>query len=69
MTDIFTDPKKDLPKVRKTETSETNDFVLKQEGPFGWWKIHREKGPVPDSLSGWYTKPELATAAIAQHLK
>lgn len=69
MKDIFTDEKRDLPKVRKTETSERNDFVLKQEGPYGWWKIHRERGPVPDKLDGWYTKPELAQNAINQYVK
>lgn len=66
--DVFTDPKRDVPSVRKTKVNVENDFIVKREGPHGWWKVHRERGQVPEQLSGWYTKPELAESAIKQYV-
>lgn len=48
----------------------TNDFVVKHrdDDPYGFWWIGREKGQVPEHLSGAYTSSELATEAVNQHL-
>jgi hypothetical protein len=68
--DVFADkPDKDMPRVRNTGMNLENDFVIKQGGPYGFWTVSREKGQVPDELSGLYTTPEYAKTAIKTHLE
>lgn len=64
--DIFTDVTRDLPKTRKLGVEDV-DFQIKQHDPYGWWKVSRERGQVPAELAGWYTRPELAEAAVAAY--
>jgi hypothetical protein len=68
--DVFADkPNKDMPRVRNTGFVPENDFVVKQGGPYGFWTISREKGQVPEELSGNYTTPDHAKTAIKTHLE
>ena len=71
MKDAFSvDPKKDIPDVRPMKIAE-NDFIVRQkpEDPYGFWWITREKGQVPESLSGAYTSPDRAKEAVHLYLK
>lgn len=65
--DIFSenvDPKRDLPKDRVIPVDNGADFHIKQEDPFGLWYISREKGQIPESLSGAYTSFDKAKKAV-----
>jgi hypothetical protein len=69
MQDMFTDPSRDMPKTRKANVDTVNDFAMKQYDPYGFWKIHREKGgTIPDDLSGAFTSAKLAQDAINAYL-
>jgi hypothetical protein len=61
------DPVRDLPTTRPTGLAE-NDYVLKQTDPYGFWKVSREKGQVPEELSGSWTTPEKAKLAVTTYL-
>jgi hypothetical protein len=65
--DIFSehvDPSRDMPTTRKAGVDTDNDFIFKQEGPYGFWNVSRERGQVPESLSGAYTSIDAAREAV-----
>lgn len=72
MTDIFsdyTDPSRDLAKVRKIEVPNGAAFVLTQHDPHGFWKITREHGQIPARLSGEYTTISMAKQAVEAYIE
>ncbi len=65
--DVFSesfDPKRDQPKDRVVTVDNGADFHIKQEDPFGFWRISREHGQVPKHLSGVYTSYDRAKKAV-----
>jgi hypothetical protein len=71
MQDAFSvDPKRDKPTVRPQNVDNENDFVVKQkpEDPYGFWWIGRQKGQVPEEISGAYTSPDRAQDALKTYL-
>ena len=69
MQDAFQEVR-DLPRERPQNVSE-NDFVVKQkpEDPYGFWWISREKGQVPEKLSGAYTTVGYAELAVKNYVE
>lgn len=67
--DAFADQPRDLPNARPMNVAE-NDFVVKHrdDDPYGFWWVGREKGQVPEELSGAYTSIEAAQEAVTVHL-
>lgn len=71
MTDIFApdfDPNRDMPRKRPLEIDESNDFIITQTDPYGFWYISRERGQIPDSLSGAYSSPQMARKAVESYI-
>lgn len=73
MKDFDADPKRDLPKERPLGLAtggKENDFVVKKrdDDPYGFWWITRERGQVPDALKGAYTTPDRAERAVKEYL-
>lgn len=66
MEDFNTD--KDLGNRRTIETA-NNKFLIQKYDPYGFWKIHTEKGRVPEVLSGTYTAFEYAKRDVENYLK
>lgn len=48
-----------------------NDFVVKHkdEDPYGFWWVSREKGQVPACLAGAYTTLEAARNAVKAYIQ
>lgn len=46
---------------------EGKKYTLKARNPHGFFKIHPDKGRIPDELSGEYTTQFLAENAIKQY--
>lgn len=69
--DVFADPAKDKPKKQPLEVLTENDFRVahKDEDPYGFFWISRERGQVPAELSGAFTSIEYARQAVLQYLK
>jgi len=69
--DIFSehfDPKRDQPKDRVVAVDNGAAFHIKQEDPFGFWRISREHGQIPASLDGQYTSYDKAKKAVDIYL-
>lgn len=70
-TDVFADLSRDLGSSRKQNVDPNNDYVIKHrdDDPYGFWWIGREKGQVPEHLTGAYTSYEYAKRALDTHLQ
>lgn len=69
--DIFSDhvdPTRDVPRERTIEFG-TNPFRVRADDPYGFWSIHRDKGQVPERLSGHYTSYEKAAQAVDLYIR
>lgn len=69
--DIFSesfDPKRDLPKERVIAVTDGADFHITQQDPHGFWYISREKGQIPEKLSGAYTSYDKAKFAVERYI-
>lgn len=70
MKDAFTETKtvKNEDKIKMNVAD--NDFVVKHrdDDPYGFWWISREKGQVPEDLRGAYTTVAHAQEAINTYL-
>lgn len=51
------------------DSRDQNDFKIARQDPFGFFFIAREKGLVPVSLRGQYTRKETAISAIRDYLE
>lgn len=68
MKDAFTSDKDPKEKIHLNLSE--NDFVVKHrdDDPYGFWWIGREKGQVPEELRGAYTTSELAKNAVQEYI-
>ncbi len=63
-----TDPNRDEPRKKYVEL-ENNRLIMEREDPYGFIKIHFERGQVPEKLQGTYTTWEAARLAIKVYLQ
>jgi hypothetical protein len=71
MQDIFddhVDPARDYPKDREIKVPNGASFLLKQSDPHGFWRVHRERGQIPEHLKGEYTNLKMATEAVEAYV-
>lgn len=54
---------------RVIELSSNNKANIKKSGPHGFWGISFDRGRPPDHLTGLYTSPSEAEAALKVYLK
>lgn len=69
--DIFSDPERDLSSKREIVLDNGNKYHIQQDpaDPYGFWRVHMDKGQVPDHLKGAYTTYPLAKQAVELYVK
>lgn len=55
--------------VVEIELESGNKAIIKQSQPDGFWRIHYERGELPEKLSGGYTTAEYAARAVKTHIE
>lgn len=69
--DIFSehvDPARDNLRERVIEVSDGPSFILYMQDPYGFWKIRRERGQVPEHMQGEYTTVQMAREAVQTYV-
>jgi len=63
----------DLPRVRYIETTDKqfrdNKIVLTLTDPYGFWRVHFERGLLPEELKGCFTSVYEAEKAVYGWMK
>lgn len=68
MIDNFVEVDKEAAR-RKVVDLGNNKIITERTDPFGFWKIHFEKGRMPEMLQGQYTSYEAAQRDIDVYLR
>lgn len=61
------DPKRDLPRDRKIKLANNTIHIMK-DGPSGFWRIHYDKGQIPEVWKGDWMTVEDAKRVIKTYL-
>lgn len=66
----FTDieKSKDLGNKRSLTLENGNKIHFERTDPYGFWKVHYDKGQVPEKLKGNYTSFDIAMVAVKSYL-
>jgi hypothetical protein len=64
----FVSDDRDLRNKRSIELTNGNKIHFERSDPYGFWKVHYDKGQVPVKLQGQYTSFEQAEMAVRGYL-
>lgn len=59
---------KDLDGRRSVTLENGNKLIIERTDPYGFWKVHYEKGQIPDKLSGLYTSYDRAMVDVNSYI-